>query len=231
MSGALAKIAALHRSGLLKLAVEGQIGNWIATVGQAVGSERLMFNHFMFSGFHRGALETAPAAVEALLRICPQVRSVVDYGCGTGVYLHELARRGIAARGYEYSARARAVARARYGIDVEPFDLNRFEADARAYDLSLCIEVAHYLPAALGDRLVELCTTHVPRALFSAAHPGQHGFGHVNAQPREYWIERFKARGFRLDPGATEGLRTHLKQTLTRGFWLADNVFLMERSS
>ena len=85
--------------------------------------------------------------------------------------------------------------------------------------------------SALGERLVELCTTHVPRALFSAAHPGQHGFGHVNAQPRGYWIERFKARGFRLDPGATEGLRTHLKQTLTRGFWLADNVFLMERSS
>jgi SAM-dependent methyltransferase len=228
---ALGKIAALHRSGLLKLAVEGQIGNWIATVGQAVGSERLMFNHFMFSGFHRGALETAPAAVEALLRFLPETRSVIDYGCGTGVYLNELARRGLSVKGYEYSARARAVARDRYGLELAPFDLSNFAGDSGHYDLSLCIEVAHYLPPALGDRLVELCSTNVRRALFSAAHPGQHGFGHTNPQPQVYWIERFKARGFRLDAGATEGLRSHLRQTLKRGFWLADNVFLVERAS
>ena len=228
---AFGKIAALHRSGLLRLAIEGEIGNWIATVGQSIRSERLMFNRFMFSGFHRGALETAPAAVEALLRTCPDVRSVIDYGCGTGVYLHELAKRGIRVKGYEYSARARAVARDRYGIHVAPFDLNDFAGDPGQYDLSLCIEVAHYLPPALGDRLVERCATNVRRVMFSAAHHGQHGFGHINAQPREYWIERFKAHGFRLDAGTTEGLVAHLRKTLTRGFWLADNVFLMERGS
>lgn len=228
---ALGKIAALHRSGHLRLAVEGQVGNWIATFGQAIGSERLMFNYFMFSGFHRGALETAPAAVDALLRACPDLRSVVDYGCGTGVYLHELAKRGISVQGYEYSARARAVAKQLYRIDVAPFDLNHFPCDAASYDLSLCIEVAHYLPPALGDRLVDLCAANVRRALFSAAHPGQHGFGHVNAQPREYWIERFQKRGFRLDAAATENVRAYLRQTLKRGFWLADNLFLMERES
>ena len=230
-TGAFGKLAALHRSGLLKLALEGQVGNWIATLGQAIGSERLMFNYFMFSGFHRGALETAPEAVEALMNMCPDIHSAVDYGCGTGVYLHELEKRGVKVKGYEYSARARSVARDVYGIDVLPFDLNNFSSDSHRYDLSLCIEVAHYLPPALGDRLVGLCATNVSHALFSAAHPGQHGFGHINAQPRAYWIERFRSHGFRLNERATDAISLHLRRRLKRGFWLAENVFLLDRAA
>jgi len=141
----------------------------------------------------------------------------------------EFAKRGVKVKGYEYSARARAVAHNVYGIDVLSFDLNNFIGDSSGYDLSLCIEVAHYLPPTLGDRLVELCATNVSHALFSAAHPGQHGFGHVNAQPRDYWIDRFRSHGFRLNERATDALGQHLHQRLKRGFWLAENVFLLER--
>ena len=230
-TGALSKLVALQRSGRLKWAIEGQVGNWIATVGQALGSERLMFNYFMFSGFHRGALETAPHAVEGLLKLIPTPRSAIDYGSGTGVYLHELAQRGVEVRGYEHSARARAVARKLYGIETLPFDLRDFPGDDTQYDISLCIEVAHYLPPALGERLVELCANSAPRVLFSAAHPGQHGFGHVNARPKDYWIRLFEAHGFALNAPATAGLEQFLRERLTRGMWLAQNACVLERTA
>ena len=65
--------------------------------------------------------------------------------------------------------------------------------------------------------------------MFSSAHPGQHGFGHINAQPRQYWIDRFQAHGMRFNRAATEHMADALRQRLERGFWLADNVCLFDR--
>jgi len=223
------KLRDLYRSGRLRMAVEGQVGNWIAAVGERLGSEKLMFNSFMFSGFHRGALETAPAATASLLSMYPELRTAVDLGCGTGVYMHELASRGVDVIGFEYSARARQVAAQLYGVKVLPFDLHDFAGPGRISDLCVCIEIAHYLPPALGDALVGHCARGAPLVMFSAAHPGQHGYGHINAQPRSYWIERFKRQGLRFNQAATQRLERELRSRLQRGFWLADNVCLFDR--
>jgi hypothetical protein len=64
--------------------------------------------------------------------------------------------------------------------------------------------------------------------IFSAAHPGQPGQGHIHLQPKSFWIERFAQSGFRFDEGRTQSLETHLRSGLVRGFWLADNVGVYE---
>jgi hypothetical protein len=77
----------------------------------------------------------------------------------------------------------------------EPFDIGR------TFDLVLCIEVAEHLPARRADSFVaDLCRLG-PVVVFSAAVPGQGGYGHVNEQWPAYWFTPFESAGYALlDP-------------------------------
>ncbi len=177
-----------------------------------------------WEGFARVALACFPA------------QSVVDVGCGHGLTLQGFARVGPALRlkGFDDSADAIARARAR-GLDVEPLDivaLSRREAAAMAgrigeFDLAVCLEVAEHLPPWHGGKLFTLLAG-ARRVIFSAAHPNQGGKFHVNEQPAEFWIERFRRRGFRLAPGDDTFRRAVAGLTLPP--WYAANVHVVERS-
>jgi SAM-dependent methyltransferase len=223
------KVARLHRAGTLGLAVKGEVGDWISRLGSRLGAEPLVYNAWTFAGFHRAALETAPAMVEGILQQFPEVRSAVDFGCGTGVYVHELRRRGVDAVGFEHGARARRIAREKLGVEIQPFDVRDFARTGRDFDLALSLEVAEHLPPDLGQRLVDIVCAAAPLVLFSAAHPGQPGQGHIHLQPKSYWIECFAQRGLRHDGESTRALDAFLRRHLVRGFWLADNVGVYRR--
>ena len=225
----LTKVVRLYRAGTLGLAVKGEVGDWVSRLGSRLGAEPLVYNAWTYAGFHRAALETAPAMVEGILAQFPDIRSAVDFGCGTGVYVHELRGRGVDAVGFEYGARARRIARERLGVEIQPFDLREFAGTGRDFDLALSLEVAEHLPPELGERLVDTVCAAGPLVIFSAAHPGQSGQGHIHVQPKSYWIERFAERGFRHDGEATRALEAFLRGRLVRGFWLADNVGVYRR--
>jgi hypothetical protein len=122
---------------------------------------------------------------------------------------------------------ARRIAAERLGVTIRPFDLTAPEPwDGERYDLAVSLEVAEHLPPALGDELVATCVKSAPHVLFSAAPPGQGGQGHVNEQPKAYWIERFARHGYRLDEAQTATLVTDLRRELVRGMHLARNVMI-----
>jgi SAM-dependent methyltransferase len=125
-------------------------------------------------------------------------RSVVDVGCGTGIWLKTFQRHGV---------------QDILGIDGDWVPLSRLEIprDAfcahdlarplrlgRAFDLAVCLEVAEHLPASAADGLVATLTGLAPVVLFSAAIPGQGGTCHVNEQWPSYWIDRFAERNYLL---------------------------------
>ena len=224
MASPFAKIRQLHAAGTLGLALKGELGEWVSRLGERIGSEALTYNAWTYAGFHRAALETAPAMVAGIRALFPGARSVVDFGCGTGVYVSEWRRLGLEALGFEYSAKARRIAKERMGVEVGGFDLAAFAGAGRSFDLATSFEVAEHLPPHLGERLVDVCCRSAPAVVFSAAHPGQRGQGHIHLQPKAYWIERFAARGFRLQAADTKRLEAELRASLSRGFWLADNV-------
>jgi hypothetical protein len=89
--------------------------------------------------------------------------------------------------------------------------------------------VAEHLPPELGDALVAFLGGLGPRVLFTAAAPGQGGQGHINEQPREYWIDRFAACGMQYLPGETDRIRAALCQHLSHGRWIADNALVFGR--
>jgi len=223
------KIRRLHRSGILGLAIKGEIGNLVAKIGESIGSQRLIYNLWTYQGFHRLAIETAPAMVGGICQNFPNVHSVVDLGCGTGVYVSEFRKHGIQSEGYEYSDIARSIARDALHLEIKPFDLMVLDKVDGDFDLCTCFEVAEHLTPQMGERLIEICTMTAPRVIFSAASTGQGGQGHINEQPKDYWIERFGRKGFNINLEATTRLEQHLRKNLFRGFWLADNVSVFER--
>ena len=96
--------------------------------------------------------------VDGILQLFPNIQSVADFGCGTGVYVWEFRKRGVRAQGYEYSETAQNIAREKLGVEVIPFDLTNFDKAEGDFDVCTCIEVAEHLVPELGDRLVEICT-------------------------------------------------------------------------
>ncbi len=61
--------------------------------------------------------------------------------------------------------------------------------------------------------------------LFSAAIPCQGGFDHINEQPQDYWIEKFKKRGFT----AYDPIRPSVWSNPEVPYYYAQNIILFSR--
>lgn len=153
-------------------------------------------------------------------------KSVIDIGCGPGIYLVP----------FKPEARVLGVDGApAAGKSLEPHEF--IHADLREdwhidqhFDLSLCIETGEHLPPDRADYLIDLLTTCSNACFFSAAQPGQGGTLHLNEQPREWWIEKFRAHGWELHPRNDELQDKILRNEHCRRVqWLIGNSFLIER--
>lgn len=117
---------------------------------------------------------------------------------------------------------------AKQGVDCRPFDLNLTPAAdlPKIFDVAYCFEVAEHLPAPLGERLVTFLASLAPVVVFSAAHPGQGGTGHINEQPKHYWIERFQHAGLTYQIAMTEQVAAGFESHKVPGDWLKANVLV-----
>jgi SAM-dependent methyltransferase len=148
-------------------------------------------------------------------------RSVLDIGCGLGAYLrlfralgaHEL-------RGVDGFADT--------GEVLEPagytqHDLRRPLGLGVTFDLVICAEVIEHVDAAYETTLLESIRRHArDLILFSAAHPGQPGRGHVNCRPVEHWLEYWRAAGWDVDLVDTIAARS-----LASYLWFRRNLLVL----
>jgi SAM-dependent methyltransferase len=134
------------------------------------------------------------AALLARLELGLEPASVLDVGCGRGVWLEAWKRRGAArVLGLDgaYVDSTNLAPDEFRAMDLgRPFDLQQ------RFELVQCLEVAEHLPPASADALVASLVRHGDVVMFSAAPPGQGGEHHVNEQPLMYWVARFSALGF-----------------------------------
>lgn len=142
-------------------------------------------------------MDTGPsaAAIVDLLLQWIKPASVIDVGCGTGVFLEEFKKRGVGTvLGLDGEATGLV-----FGPGESEFmvaDLTQpLELD-RGFDLALCLEVVEHLPESSANLLVNTLTDLAPLVLFSSAHPGQGGQGHINERWPVYWQRRFSQHGF-----------------------------------
>lgn len=149
------------------------------------------------------------------------IKSVVDFGCGTGTWLWVAQNMGVDEilgidGGY--------VPDAMKMIPREKFvshDLNLPISLTHKYDLAISLETAEHLAESSAEFFVESLTDASDIVLFSAAHPGQGGDGHINEQPMEYWIEKFDHRKYQYI-----GIQDCIKNDSGVMPWYKENVGL-----
>jgi SAM-dependent methyltransferase len=137
-------------------------------------------------------------------------KTVVDVGCGIGLYLAEFYKLGVAIKGYDFSHDAKANSAIPQKF-FELFDLNVPLADTK-YDLCICSEVGEHLPNTSADTLVSTICSLSNHVLFTAAHPGQTGSNHINEQPQEYWIQKFIDCGYVFQKTERDNIKERMRK-------------------
>lgn len=179
------------------------------------------FFNSISGGSSRSAQRLLPLVMAALAP-----RSVIDVGCGRGVWLAEFMRLGvgdaIGVDGDYVTADTLAMPVGRFvPRDItQPFDLGR------QFDLALCLEVGEHVPNEASSELVSNIARHAAMVVFSAAVPGQGGQDHINEMPLEFWRGLFEARGFE----AFDPFRRALRGFREVEPWYRNNVLLYVRS-
>ena len=179
---------------------------------------------------HRGKSTSyaAAAVLGQVLKFVPEVRSAVDFGCGSGVWLHTL--RSLHPVPDVLGVDGPWVAREHLAIPVEAFreeDMNQPVVLDHRYDLAMSLEAAEHLyPNNAGTFVDTLCAAS-DFILFSAAVPGQEGKNHFNEQWPDYWATLFRARGYHV----VDCLRGELWHDEQIPFWYRQNALLMVAAS
>jgi len=153
------------------------------------------YDSTFFRSITPGAQESAEAMVSEILRLI-QPNSVIDVGCGLGVWCAEFIKRGITdVMGVDGDY----VPVKMLEIQASKFfrhDLEQPLAVGRTFDLAVCLEVGEHLSPERSKELVSDLAKLAPIVLFSAAIPNQGGTNHINEQWPEYWATLFAAHRF-----------------------------------
>lgn len=168
------------------------------------------------SGSSDSAVLVAPLVMNLL-----KPASVIDVGCGTGEWLKEFARYGVDITGVDGDY----VPRQYLKIQPEKFiahDLSRPFIVRKRFDLALSLEVAEHLPLERAETFVDDLTALAPVVLFSAAIPGQGGYGHINEQWPGYWSGLFGKRGYKV----VDALRKLIWDNENIEWWYRQNLLI-----
>ena len=151
-----------------------------------------------------------------------QPSSMVDFGCGVGTWLKTGEELGVSEI---------------LGLEGNWLDVNHLVIREKnflhknltsiidlpkKYDLAISLEVAEHIEENFSNIFIDNLTQASEIILFSAAIPGQRGSGHVNEQWPEYWIEKFKTKGYL----PVDLIRPYIWQDSTVKSWYKQNTLL-----
>jgi 2-polyprenyl-3-methyl-5-hydroxy-6-metoxy-1,4-benzoquinol methylase len=168
--------------------------------------------------------QSAKVVTEILIKYFAP-KSVIDIGCGIGIYLAEFKANNIEILGFDGSPAA--IAGSLVGDKIRRHDLCRPLKLNRCFDLCLCFEVAEHLEAACAQTLVKTLVGLAKTIVFTAATPGQgpKSIGHINEQPHRYWQKLFKEKGVVINKGLTKKIKQDMiKQNVV--WWLNKNLMV-----
>ena len=180
--------------------------------------------------FYRNIESGSRASAEGVLPIVKQhlcVRSVVDFGCGNGVWLNVWKRfrnqRVLGLDGSYVDQSTLSIAT----DEFVPADLSQ-QIDLReTFDLVQSLEVAEHIPSSKADVFVDNLVRHGRHILFAAAVPGQLGVDHVNERSYDYWRCLFAKRDYSL----FDAIRPAIRDQYSIKWWYRYNLLLFVEKS
>jgi hypothetical protein len=171
------------------------------------------------------------ASAKGILPLVNQVihpRSIIDVGCGTGVWLSVWDRElGISDYlGVEGPYVQKEMVKIPSGKLLLK-DLKEPLGLSRKFDLAMSLEVAEHLPESCARQFVRELTVLSDVILFSAAIPGQGGTYHINEQYPEYWASLFKESGYIV----IDAIRPQIWNDASVEFWYRQNILLFVKEN
>lgn len=159
--------------------------------------------------------------------------SIIDFGCGIGAYLESGLNKGITnLKGYDIG-----------GNYLLPYindtikEFIEFEdctkiLDSGKYDCVISLETGEHIDPSGSDNFIDnLCNSTEDKGfiLFSAAPPGQGGTGHINCQPKSFWLNKFLTRGFVEDRKMTDLITKNWK-SLKAPDYICSNLIVLGKN-
>ena len=130
-------------------------------------------------------------------------RSVVDIGCGSGFLIQCLNAFDVQVLGVDGASEMMNFIDPSIRANVLVKDLSSSH-DLGKFDLAISTEVAEHIPKKHSRSFVKNLTRNAQKKIIlSAAQPGQWGDGHVNCQPKKFWINIIESEGWIYSPHET----------------------------
>ncbi len=150
--------------------------------------------------------------------------SVIDIGCGNGIYLHLAKHNGVTkVRGIDGVPLSSTILDA---TEYSVVDLEKQFECLDKFDLVLCLEVVEHIKPEHTEQLLEAISNHAnTRILFSMAEPTQPGNGHINCLNIHDVLDLWAKLGWH--PQLTDTLAIRALSSLS---WFKRNLLLLERS-
>lgn len=140
--------------------------------------------------------ETANICVPILIEMY-KPKSVIDFGCNVGWWLKSFMDNGVTdVIGFDGHNMIPELKIPRKNFSVCDLTVRALVSREKR-DLLICLEVADHLDEKFANKLVKNAINCGKTIIWSAATKGQGGYNHVNEQPLEYWINKFKAHGYK----------------------------------
>lgn len=150
-----------------------------------------LYNENFYDARTEGSSNSARIVLGRLFEVY-RPHSVVDFGCGQGIWLAAAeSLGGKVLKGFD-GPWIEPDALVSDNIDFSAVDLERLEATGDRFDLAISLEVAEHLSAGAATCFVESLCRASDVVLFSAAIKMQGGTNHINEQWQSYWIRLFR---------------------------------------
>lgn len=152
-----------------------------------------MYGAKFFDAINADSIACAKAFMPKIEDKLPDIKSVVDFGCGEGAWLSACGFDDVLGIDGDWVNDDRLL------IPKDKFiraDVGQKLTIHKKFDLAVCLEVGEHLPEQNAEQLIDNLTAHADTVLFGAAIPGQGGMNHINEQWQSYWAKKLRARGF-----------------------------------
>ncbi len=178
--------------------------------------------------WHERHGEKTQASAHAVLSIVTEIytpKSVIDIGCGSGIWLREAKRLGF--------SETKGVDGPWTDLDhlcIPPNEVTICDLEHRLnlnrqFDAALCLEVAEHVSQASANLIVENLTSLSDVVIFGAAIPYQGGFRHINERWQSWWAAKFANHGYQY----FDVLRPQIWHNPDVHFWYKQNTLVYVR--
>jgi SAM-dependent methyltransferase len=188
-------------------------------------SDKQIYDQEFYKQIRDGSRLSAQVIIPLILEHI-QPRTVVDVGCGAGIFLSVFEQHGIT---NYLGVDGDYVDQSMLEIPADRFlsaDLNKPLQINQTFDLVISLEVAEHLSSTSAETYVKTLTRLGDFIIFSAAIPQQGGAGHINEQWPIYWAKLFAKENYIT----VDYLRSKLWGHQHVESWYAQNILCFIRN-